>query len=74
MNIALLDYYFPFFVFCYGALVYFVLNFPPLVKIAEQRLPIQYWQQLKMHRALSLFSLILGGLWSLQNIWFVKLF
>ncbi len=69
MNIALLDYYFPFFVFTYGAMIYFVLHYPPLIKIAEQRLPNYYWNQLKMHRGLSLFCLAIGGLWSLQNIW-----
>lgn len=65
-----LDFLFPFLIFAYGAMMTFVLNSPRLVRIAEERFPQQLLQQMKMHRGLGLFSLILGAFWSLQNIWF----
>lgn len=70
MDIKTLDFIFPFFVCFYGALVTFVLNCAPLVRIAEDRLPADILQQMRSHRALALFCLLLGALWSMQNIWF----
>ncbi len=70
MTIHQLDFVFPFFVLGYGALVTFVLNMPILMERAEERLPHEWVRQLHAHRILALASLVGGGLWSLQNIWF----
>ena len=64
-----LDFLFPFLVLFYGALMTFVLNSPRLMQIAEKRFPQELLQQVNMHRTLGIFSLVLGGLWSLQNLW-----
>lgn len=47
----------------------FVLSFGPLVRLGRDRLPDGLWKQVQGHRALALVSLIVGGFWSLQNIW-----
>ncbi len=70
MTIHELDFIFPFFVLGYGALVTFVLNMPVLMERAEHRLPQEWLRQIQAHRILALVSLIGGGLWSLQNLWF----
>lgn len=70
MNIHTLDLLFPFFVLAYGATITMVLNLRVLVELAERRLPAPLKNQLEAHRWLALFCLVLGGLWSLQNIWF----
>ncbi len=64
-----LDLLFPFLVAGYGAVMTLVLNTPLLVELAETRLPQALNQQIKGHRALAIFCLVAGGLWSLQNIW-----
>lgn len=64
-----LDFFFPFFVFLYGALVTTALHLPALVRLAEERLPMELKRQLHLHRGLALFCLVLGSLWSLQNLW-----
>lgn len=64
-----LDFLFPFFVLAYGALMTFVLNSPRLMRIAEERFPPPLLQQMNMHRSLGIVCLIVGALWSLQNIW-----
>lgn len=65
-----LDFYFPFFVLAYGVLMTFVLNSPGLMKIAEERLTAPLIAQFNMHRGLGLVCLVVGGFWSLQNLWF----
>jgi hypothetical protein len=65
-----LDFLFPFFVLAYGAMMTFVLNSPRLMQIAEQRMPQQVLNQMKVHRGLGLISLLLGAAWCLQNLWF----
>ena len=64
-----LDFIFPFFVLAYGALLTFVLNVPALMKLAEERFPLPLLKQLNMHRGLALVCLVIGSIWSLQNIW-----
>ncbi len=70
MDIKTLDFLFPFFICFYGALMTFVLNCAPLVRIAEDRFPATLLTQMRSHRLLALFCLLLGALWSLQNLWF----
>lgn len=64
-----LDFIFPFVVLTYGVLMTFVLNSPQLMKIAQERFPTQLVQQMNMHRGLGIVCLVVGALWSLQNIW-----
>jgi hypothetical protein len=68
MTVQELDYYFPFLVFFYGLLISFVLQIPALLKIADDRLPRQMVSQLKAHTGLAFFCLVIGSLWSLQNL------
>lgn len=69
MTIQKLDFIFPFVVLAYGFLVTFVLSLPALVQIAEQRLPEPLLKQLMGHRFLAMICLVVGGVWSLQNLW-----
>ncbi|MCB0420968.1 MAG: hypothetical protein KDD61_08230 [Bdellovibrionales bacterium] len=69
MSIETLDSYFPMLIFTYGAIMTLTLNWPQLLKIAEERFPEDLLKQMLGHRYLALFSLIFGGLWTLQNIW-----
>ncbi len=64
-----LDLLFPFLVCAYGAVMTFVLNTPFFSELAEVRLPPALNQQIKAHRGFSVLCLILGGFWSLQNLW-----
>ena len=64
-----LDLIFPFFVFAYGAIMTFTLHHPKLQELAETRLPYAVAQQMKAHKSLGLICLVVGGMWSLQNIW-----
>jgi hypothetical protein len=68
MTIHQLDFYFPFLVFAYGLLISIALQIPALLKIADDRLPRHFVTQLKGHSALAWICLIVGSLWSLQNI------
>lgn len=68
MSVEQLDYYFPFLVFAYGLMISFVLQIPSLLKIADERMPKQMVNQLKAHSGLAFICLIVGSLWSLQNL------
>ena len=69
MTVEKLDYIFPFVVFGYGVVMTFILNNPKLIEIAEQRLPSDMWSQFKAKKVLAMICLVIGSLWSLQNIW-----
>lgn len=64
-----LDFIFPFFVLAYGALMSLVLNTPFLMELAEKHFPQPLQVQMKSHRVLALICLVVGTVWSLQNIW-----
>jgi len=64
-----LDFLFPFLVLTYGALMTFVLNSKWLMRLANEKFPPEMVQQMNMHRTLGLISLVVGALWSLQNLW-----
>jgi hypothetical protein len=64
-----IDFYFPFVVFVYGVVITFILNSTFFTELAEKRLPPQMWQQMQVHRILAIVSLVVGGLWSLQNLY-----
>ncbi len=69
LTIQTIDFYFPFIVFFYGLAINFVLEIPYLVALARKEMPSHY-ATLEKHRKIAIFSLYLGGVWSLQNIWF----
>ncbi len=68
-SITTLDFYFPFIIFFYGLVINFILEIPYLVKLARKEMPSQY-ATFEKHRKIAIFSLYVGGLWSLQNLWF----
>jgi hypothetical protein len=65
-----LDLIFPFVVFAYGAVMTLVLNMRFFMDLADQRFPQQLVQQLNAHRGIGFVCLLIGGVWSLQNLWF----
>src|SRR5687767_9132754 len=64
-----LDFIFPFIVLGYGAVMTITMNFEPLVRIAEQRFPPQLLHQMNAHRGLGVICLVVGAVWTLQNLW-----
>jgi hypothetical protein len=68
MTISEIDLLFPFFVFAYGASVTFVLHIPALIRVAENQLPPAMLSQIQAHRHLAFVCLLVGSLWSLQNL------
>lgn len=70
MTYQTLDQIFPYFVFGYGFIMTFILNSNFFMKLAEERLPQQLNVQFKSHRILGAICLVIGGLWSLQNLWY----
>lgn len=69
MTPATLDFWFPFVVFFYGFLVVFVVENPALARLGRERLG-SAWGDLTRHRGLAWTCFFMGGLWSLQNLWF----
>lgn len=69
MSVAQLDFYFPFIVFFYGAVMAFVLGNPVLMKLARERLPEWHYNRFASHKTLGWVCFFVGGLWSLQNLW-----
>jgi hypothetical protein len=69
MNLETLDFFFPFIVFFYGILMVFVLENRTLDKLATEKIPAMI-PTLRGHKNLAWVSLFVGGLWSLQNMWF----
>lgn len=69
MTPAQLDFYFPFVVFFYGFMAVVVIETPALAKLGQERMSAQ-WQGLTQRRGLAYASFFIGGLWSLQNLWF----
>lgn len=65
-----LDFWFPVIVFAYGFLMSMVLNNQPLMELAQKKFPPPLLQQMSSHRYLAVICLVVGALWSLQNMWF----
>ncbi len=70
-SIATLDFYFPFIIFFYGLVLHLMLETPQLVALAQKKMPSQY-ATFQKHRPIAVLALYAGGLWSLQNIWFLN--
>jgi len=64
-----LDYIFPFIVLAYGATMTLVLNMPVLMRLADEKFPPSLVTQMNAHRGMGIICLLVGSLWSLQNIW-----
>lgn len=62
-----IDFIFPFVVFGYGAVMTLALN-TRLIDLAESRLKESVITQFKAHRVLGVACLVIGALWSLQNL------
>ena len=69
MNIQQLDYIFPFIVFFYG-LIYLFISESKVFAERAQDVMGTYHEKFVSHRPLAWISLFVGGLWSLQNLWF----
>ena len=69
MNLQQLDFYFPFIVMVYGLIMTLVLSSQTLMKIAETRLPAYFQQRFRAQQGLGMICLVVGTIWSLQNIW-----
>ena len=67
-----LDFIFPFVVFSYGLLLVLVLENPVLVRIGQERMGTAF-QQLSRHKGLAWVCFFVGGLWSMQNVWYSSL-
>lgn len=67
MTVKELDYFFPFIVFAYGVVITLLFQ-TGLVSLGRGRIPEALLQQLQSNRLLGLVCLIVGGLWSLQNL------
>ena len=73
MTIQQLDMIFPFVVFVSGLILTLILNSDFFLKLAEERLPRQMYNHFVGHRFMAVAFLVVGGLWSLQNIWYSNL-
>lgn len=69
MTLAQLDLLFPFFVFGYGAIMCLVTSLPILFARAEGKVPQFMIDRLRAHEPLGWVCFVVGGLWSLQNLW-----
>lgn len=68
MNLAMLDYYFPFLVFVYGFTMTVLLNSKFIVELAEKKLPQAIAAQFLSHKVLGFVCLVVGMFWSVQNL------
>ncbi len=68
MNPQMLDFYFPFFVFLYGILMVLTLHNPFLMRLAKERFTEPLLKQFVAHHLLGWACLVIGFLWSLQNL------
>ena len=69
MSVTQLDFIFPFVVFFYGFLAVLVLETPTLARLGRERMS-DAWQGLESRKNLAWICFFVGGLWSLQNLWF----
>lgn len=69
MTLSELDFMFPFIVFFYGFVMTILLNSNFFVQIAQEKLSAEMYVQYSSHKHLGFVCLVVGGLWSLQNLW-----
>lgn len=69
MSVTQLDFIFPFVVFFYGFLAVLVLETPALARLGRERMS-DAWQGIESRKNIAWICFFLGGLWSLQNLWF----
>ena len=67
MTIETLDFLTRWIAFSYGALMFFVLEFPPL-KSVEAKAP-ELFLLLRKHQSIALFCMWFSALWILQDLW-----
>lgn len=69
MSLAQIDLIFPFLIFAYGAMVSLTVNSAAFERLSQRFLPAALKAQLEAHRHLALLCLVVGSIWSLQNLW-----
>lgn len=67
MDINTLDSLTKWVAFSYGALMFFVLEFPPM-RAVENKQP-ELFLILRRHQSLALFCMWFSALWILQDLW-----
>lgn len=67
-----IDHIFPYLVFIYGIMMLIVLENKYLDRLASERMPAML-ATMKSHKQLAYTCLWVGGLWSLQNLWYSSL-
>ena len=70
MNMAQLDQFFPYVVFIYGLIMTAVYHSAFLMNLARDKFNPSFYQRFQSHKLLGLVCLFVGGLWSLQNLWY----
>ena len=68
MTLAQLDFYFPFVVLAYGLIVTWLTQARWAIR-ALNKLPAETRDRFLGHRVLALLCLVVGSIWSLQNLW-----
>ncbi len=69
MTHELLDNIFPYIVFYYGFIMTVFLNTSKVQQLADKYVTPQLLKQMQAHRGLALICLIVGSIWTLQNLW-----
>lgn len=73
MSYQEIDLIFPFVVFAYGIIMTFTLHNKFLMDLAHKKLPTQVQSLFTQHRVMGLVCFYVGGLWTLQNVWYMNL-
>lgn len=66
-----LDFYFPYFVLSYGLIMVLATGLPQLQKKAAETLDPELLQWFQSHKLLGQVCFWVGGLWSLQRLFFL---
>jgi hypothetical protein len=66
-----LDFWFPFFVFACGVILVITTEFAFFEKLAKVR-NMQGYSSLSEKKPLAWLFFWVGGIWSLQNLWFIS--
>jgi hypothetical protein len=67
MSLETLDFYFPFLVFAYGAMMTMTFQLG-LDRLAGHRIPDMLLERFRTHRLMGYICFFVGGLWSLQHL------
>lgn len=65
--VEMIDFYLPFIIFAYGCILILLLEVPPVLLFAKEKMP-HYHEQFLKHKPIGLIAFFVGGLWSAQNL------